>query len=273
MARKESGAVDGATAVIFAGAALAALGAFLPWAKVTAGTATIAPKGINGWEGKTILILAVGMAVRGALGARGRRPLAILVILGGLIIAGIAGYTMATVRTDLINAAANEIKGQFGGSVAVARDALEKAFTMGLLKITFAPGIYLPIIGGLMGAVGGAIAAFGQPASAATSASTNQSMPDRSDAWASAQEPWVAGSQSTPRSAPEQRGGDPRESAPQWSTIATRDGPSSRPPDRGPSEQDREEDQGRTMWSTIAVPPRPAVAPPDADAAPPAGSA
>ena len=50
--------------LVFAGAVLAALGAVLPWAKITVSGLAASPKGIDGWEGKTILILCAGMAVR-----------------------------------------------------------------------------------------------------------------------------------------------------------------------------------------------------------------
>jgi len=171
--RNESGEINPVTLLVFGGAALAAIGALLPWAKVTSGTFTGSPKGVDGWEGKTILVFAAGMALRGAFAVRGRRGLAVAVGIGGLVIAGIAGYTLVMLKHELINDVAKELQSQFGAAGDQAKQVIEAAMASGLVTISPQIGIFLSVMGGLMGAAGGFMAAASpSPAGSATATAT-----------------------------------------------------------------------------------------------------
>src|SRR5438477_11484561 len=104
MTTNRSRSMDPAVAVVAVGAILAIIGVFLPWGKESFHGQSVSAKGWDGWEGKTVLILAAFMVFRAFLAGRGgRRGLAVLVMIGGAVIAGIAIYDMATFKSSVID--------------------------------------------------------------------------------------------------------------------------------------------------------------------------
>src|SRR5918995_5863214 len=96
-----------------AGGVLAVVGSFLTWAEVSAGPFTEQAKGIDGWEGKAVIVAGAVMVAAGIRVLAGShqamarlRPSA---AIGGLAAAGVGLYTAFTIRDQLIEAAAMEL--------------------------------------------------------------------------------------------------------------------------------------------------------------------
>jgi hypothetical protein len=179
--------------LVLAGACVAALGAVLPWAKLSLGTTTSTASGVHGWEGKTILILCAGMVVRGVVSAKGGRRIGPMIVIGGLAIAGIAGYTLATMHSQIVSDGVSELQKSFPTTTPDAiRALLEQMLAIGTLTISAQPGIYLCIAGGVAGAAGGVMTAMRTQAVAPATVGSPQ--PVGADGSNGAQAgPWIGG--------------------------------------------------------------------------------
>jgi hypothetical protein len=152
------------TAAILAaiGGAIAAIGSFLPWAKVSLDFARLGIPGVpsqsvnvsgtdggDGWitiaGGAIVIIAAIGFLVAKSRGAR--RGFGILAIIGGLVAAGIAIYDLTQLKSSATDSLA-------GSSLADVGDAF---------KVTMAYGIFIVIAGGLLALVGGILGMRGGP--------------------------------------------------------------------------------------------------------------
>ena len=147
-----SGRTTLAATLALAGGVAAGVGSFLAWAEVSAGPFIEQAKGIDGWEGKVTLIAGIVMA-GGAVRVFLQRPraasgLAVRGVLGGVVALGVALYTAATARGQLLDAAETQL----------ARGQAERALESGLLELSLAFGLFVVIAGGVQGVLGGLLA-------------------------------------------------------------------------------------------------------------------
>jgi hypothetical protein len=138
-----------AATLALAGGVAAGIGSFLAWAEISAGPITEQAKGIDGWEGKATLIAGIVMA-GGAVRVFLQRPrassgLAVRGVLGGVVALGVALYTAATARDQLLDAAETQL----------SRGQVERALDSGLLELSLAFGLFVVIAGGVQGILGG----------------------------------------------------------------------------------------------------------------------
>lgn len=162
MAARPDGHLTAAVLAVVGGI-LAVAGSFLTWAEASVGPASFSARGIEGWEGKVTTIggavlLAGGISVfMGRADARGR--LRGSAIVGGLTAAGVGLYTAVTARDQIVDAAVSEIVAQTPGtSAAQARSSLDLALEQGLLTLSLQIGIWLVIVGGVVGVLAGILA-------------------------------------------------------------------------------------------------------------------
>jgi len=121
--------------LMLAGGALTIVGSFLPWAKASVLSVSVTANGMDG-DGELTLILGIALAVFGAISlTRTLRPLAILAIIAGVLIAAIGLYDASTVKDD------------------IPTDAIA-----GGLEVTVELGLWLVIAAGVIGIIGGVIA-------------------------------------------------------------------------------------------------------------------
>ncbi len=151
-----------AAALALIGGALALIGSFLSWAEASAQGFSASAQGIDGWEGKAtifggILILVAGIQAFASGGAV-RSRLKTTAILGGAVAAGVAIYTAATAKDQVVDGAAGEIAKELGIGIEAARSAVNQAIDAGVLKITLDFGIFVVIGGGILGIVAGLLA-------------------------------------------------------------------------------------------------------------------
>ena len=149
-----------AATLALAGGVAAGVGSFLAWAEISAGPFTEQVKGIDGWEGKATLIAGIVM-VGGAVRVFLQRPraasgLAVRGVIGGAVALGVALYTAATARNQLLDAAATQL----------SRAEVERALDSGLLELSLAFGLFVVIAGGIQGLIGGLLSiGAGEPSS------------------------------------------------------------------------------------------------------------
>jgi len=179
--------------LVVAGACAAALGAIIPWAKLSLGSTTATASGVHGWEGKTILILCAGMVARAVMTAKSGRRLGPVIAIGGLAIVGIAGYTLATMHSEIVNDGVSELQKSFPTATPDAiRALLEQMLSVGTLTISAQPGIYLCILGGIAGVAGGLMTTMGtQTVDPATAVAAQPVGADRSSSIQTG--PWIGG--------------------------------------------------------------------------------
>jgi hypothetical protein len=140
------------------GGALLAIGSFLSWAEVSGGGTSVSAKGIDGTDGWVTLIAGLIAIAAGAAAMRGgRRALAILTIVAGLVGGGLGIYDALTAEDSVLDAAAEEIAPQFGVSADEVRVLLDEAIETGELGISLSIGLYLVIGGGVIAIIGGAL--------------------------------------------------------------------------------------------------------------------
>ncbi len=189
-----------------AGGALLAIGSFLAWAEVSGGGTSVTAKGTDGSDGwitfvAGLIVLAAGaMLMRGA----GKRALAILAIVAALVGGAVGVYDALTAKDRVLDDAAKELAGQFGGTAAEVRTLLDQAIDAGQLGISISFGLYMVIAGGVLGVVGGFMGMRGSTAAPAMPAMG--SMP--SAAPAAAPPPPMAPPPSMPE--PPETGGPPQ---------------------------------------------------------------
>ncbi|MGZ5352762.1 MAG: Trp biosynthesis-associated membrane protein [Actinomycetota bacterium] len=140
------------------GGALLAVGSFLAWAKVEGGGVSTSATGMDGSDGwitlaSGLVAIACGLAAMRA----GRRALAVLAMVAGLVGGGLGLYDALTAEDSVLDAAAEEIAPEFGVSVDEVRVLLDQAIDAGELSITLSIGLYLVIGGGVLALVGGGL--------------------------------------------------------------------------------------------------------------------
>jgi hypothetical protein len=139
-----------------AGGALMAAGSFLSWAQVSGGGTSASAKGIDGTDGYITLVAGiVALAVGLMMMKQGKRVLAILAILAGLVGGGVGVYDALTAKDSVLESAAEEIAPSAGVSVEEARAFLDAAVDAGQISISISLGLYVVIGGGLLALVGG----------------------------------------------------------------------------------------------------------------------
>ncbi|HJS27733.1 MAG TPA: hypothetical protein VJ913_11480 [Actinomycetota bacterium] len=157
-----SGRATLAATLALAGGVAAGVGSFLAWAEFSAGPFIEQAKGIDGWEGKASLIAGIVMA-GGALRVFLQRPrassgLAVRGVLGGAVALGVALYTAATARDQLLDAAETQL----------SRAQVERALDSGLLELSLAFGLFVVIAGGVQGILGGLLSISARDEAAAS---------------------------------------------------------------------------------------------------------
>jgi hypothetical protein len=151
------------------GGVLAAFASFLPWASVNAAGASVSAKGTDGTDGwitfvAGIVLVLYGIARMTGAAAAGKRGLAVLAIVAGLVAGGVAVFDAATAKSRILDDAAGEVAGQAGISKDQARQLLDAAVDSGQVSISLSFGIFVVMAGGLLGLVGGIMGVRGQPA-------------------------------------------------------------------------------------------------------------
>lgn len=159
------------------GGALLAIGSFLAWAEVSGGGVSTSAAGIDGTDGWITLIAGlVAIAVSLVALRAGRRMLAVLAIVAGLVGGGVGVYDALTAEDSVLDAAAEEIAPQFGASAEEVRVLLDEAIDAGQLSISISIGLYMVIAGGVLAIVGGVLQLRGATAPAAAGAGAMSSM-------------------------------------------------------------------------------------------------
>lgn len=146
--------------LLLIGGALSAIGSFLTWADVTVADVTASAKGVDGSDGYLTLIGGIVLIGTGIAALRSpRRVVAIVGIVAGLVVTGVGIYDAVTAEDSVLDAVAEDIAPTLGASVAEVRDVLQGSADAGDLEVTLQVGLFLVIGGGVLGAVGGVIAA------------------------------------------------------------------------------------------------------------------
>jgi hypothetical protein len=127
--------------LMIVGGALAAVGSFLTWAEVTVGDQSASATGMDGSDGYLTLIGGVILVVAGVVAMRTtNRRFAILGIVAGLLVAGVGIYDAVTAEDSV-------------------RDSLAIFSGVGEIEVSIAIGLFLVIGAGIIGMIGGVIAA------------------------------------------------------------------------------------------------------------------
>ena len=142
--------------LMIVGGALATIGSFLTWANVRASDVSASAKGTDGSDGYItlaggVLLIGAGIAVLRS----GRRGMAILAIVAGLLAGGVGIYDAMTAEDNVLDAVAEQLAPQVGATVEQVRAVLQGEADSGNLDIKLAVGLYLVIGGGVIGALGG----------------------------------------------------------------------------------------------------------------------
>ncbi len=141
-----------------AGGALLGIGSFLSWAKVSGGGVSVSATGTDGSDGWITLVAGLVAIVVGVAALRaGRRALAALAIVAGLVGGGLGLYDALTAKDSVLDAAAEQIAPTIGGTKEDVRAILDDAIDSGQLSITISFGLYIVIAGGALAIVGGAM--------------------------------------------------------------------------------------------------------------------
>ncbi|HEU4356629.1 MAG TPA: hypothetical protein VFT27_13655 [Actinomycetota bacterium] len=189
-----------------AGGGLLVVGSFLDWAKVSGSGINVTGSGTEGTDGWITLVagavaLVVGLTM---LRVAGKRALAILAIVAGLVGGGVGLYDALTAKDSVLDSAAEELTSQFGGSTEQMRALLDAAIDAGELSITVAIGLYLVIAGGAIAIAGGAIAlvrgSAAAPMPVASEAYAEPMQPATADTWATAPAPTSGSPEEVPES-------------------------------------------------------------------------
>jgi hypothetical protein len=144
-----------------AGGVAAVVSSFLPWAEISAGPFTEQAKGIDGWEGKAVIVAGVVMIVAGGRVLAGTQRAVVRMrpgaAIGGLVAFGVGLYTALTAREQLLDAAQGQL----------TRAEVERALDSGLLELSIAIGLIVVIAGGAQGIVAALLTiGAGEPAAA-----------------------------------------------------------------------------------------------------------
>lgn len=154
------------------GAVLAGVGASMTWATVgfpsdTAGAADVAVKGLDVWEGVAALAIAAvalvaTVVMRLVASTSGRRGIAAAVLLGGLVVGGLATADVARAESRFggregLDEMAQRLAAQRGLPVDRVRTQLERSFGA-QLRVDVGGGLYATLAGGIAIALAGGLA-------------------------------------------------------------------------------------------------------------------
>lgn len=147
----------------FSGGVLAVVGSVIGWFRVVSNLGQSTNRvvtGLSGPDGKitlTIGIILVGLAVLLLIGRTRVAQVAAAAVasLGGAVAIAKTVYDMTTARSQSISGALKSIPVV---ERALFRRALERAFDLGILRITIEAGIVLVLVGGVLALVGGVLA-------------------------------------------------------------------------------------------------------------------
>ena len=158
------------------GGALLAIGSFLDWAEVSGGGTSVTASGIDGTDGWITLVAGVLVLLAGValLGVAGRKIIAIVAIVAGLVGGGVGLYDALTAKDRVLDDAAEELAPQVGNTPEEVRALLDQAIDAGEIGISISIGLYMVIIGGVLGIVGGVL---GLRSPAAAPVAAEASMP------------------------------------------------------------------------------------------------
>lgn len=149
-----SGSVAPILAIV--GGVLLAVGSFLAWASVSGGGTSITAKGTDGSDGYITLVAGIIVVACGVLLLRGgKKVIAVIAIVAALIGGGVGLYDALTAKDRVLNDAAEELATQFGATTSEVRALLDQAIDAGQIAISLELGIYMVIVGGALGVVGG----------------------------------------------------------------------------------------------------------------------
>jgi hypothetical protein len=157
------------------GGVLLAIGSFLAWAEVGGGGTSVTAKGVDGSDGYITLATGVIVLIAGLMIFRGagKRVLAIIALVAALIGGAVGLYDALTAKDRVLDDAAEELAGQYGGTTAEVRALLDQAIDAGELSISISFGLYMVILGGALGIVGGVLAMRGAAAAPAMPAAAS----------------------------------------------------------------------------------------------------
>ncbi len=146
------------------GGLLVCFGSFMAWAKVSAQGLSVDAKGTDGSDGWITFVAGALLVLLGLLAfARiGRKVVAVLAIVAGLVGGGLALYDAFTAKDRVIDQAAEDIAGSLGVSKDQAKTVLNAAIDQGLINLSLSLGIFLVIGGGGLGVVGGVLMMSGR---------------------------------------------------------------------------------------------------------------
>jgi hypothetical protein len=145
------------------GGALLGFGAVAEWARFEGFDAPTS--GIDVWEGFVALSAAfvtlIGLLAMRLVGPGVARAIAVLVVVGGLAAAALAGADALRARTRFTDPGqrdriARELAASSGLPVDPLREAIEEQF-QGTFSVTLGPGIFLTIAGGALCVAGGVL--------------------------------------------------------------------------------------------------------------------
>jgi hypothetical protein len=141
------------------GGAVMAVASFLSWAEVSGGGTNVSATGTDGSDGWITLAAGVVVFIAGILLLRGsgRRAVAILALVFGLIGGGIGLYDALTAKDRVLDDAAEELASSTGSTTAQVRALLDAAIDAGEITLSISVGLYLVIAGGALGVVGGVL--------------------------------------------------------------------------------------------------------------------
>lgn len=156
------------------GGALLALGSFLAWAEVSGGGTSVTAKGVDGSDGWITLVAGAILALAGItfFRATGKKAIAILAIVAGLVGGGVGLYDALTAKDRVLDDAAEELAPQVGGTPEQVRALLDQAIDAGEIGISISIGLYMVIAGGALGIVGGVLGMKASAPAPAMAAST-----------------------------------------------------------------------------------------------------
>lgn len=159
MSQAERAAPSTAGIAAIVGGVVLAIASFLPWAEVSGQGASVTAKGIDGSDGYLTLgagivavLVGVVIMMRG-----GKRILAVIAILAGIVGGGIALYDALTAKDSVLDAAAEELAPSFGVPTDQVRAALDQAVDAGQIGVSVSWGLYAAVAGGLVVLVGGVL--------------------------------------------------------------------------------------------------------------------
>jgi hypothetical protein len=179
MMKQAAGKAGPGSLLAVVGGVLAGLGSFLAWAKVSAQGLDVSAKGTDGSDGWITLVAAIVLILCGllALQGAGRKVVAVVAVLAGLVAGGLALYDALTAKDTIIDKTAEEVAGSLGVPKADAVAMINAAIDAGQIDLSLAFGIYLVIGGGALGLIGGGLMFGGGKPSAAPTFATETAAP------------------------------------------------------------------------------------------------